>query len=140
MSHARQKIRDAVAAALAELPVKEIYTNSSQRFNADKLPSIRIRTDTESIETYHRDGQQERDLTVTIILCDKSGAQNVTDRLDDLCLLVEQSMSTASIGRQTSLTSMSYQDSPEGAEDYAFLSIDYSIIYYTTTSNPQEIQ
>jgi hypothetical protein len=141
MTHARQKIRYAVAAALASIPetANRIYPAKRYGWQSDQLPGIAIYTDSATVEYLHRDREQQHTLNL-VIECAASATDTVEDDLDDICAAVEVAIEddpTFGGGAYDSmLASVSSDASTDGERPVSITRLTYSVTYVTPASNP----
>ncbi len=141
MAHARQQIRDAVGAALLNNTAAEerVFTSRGDRLDENELPALVILTPLDDTETATKDGQVKHELDLWVICADRADVKAVADRLDDIAVEIETLIGAGVPGIDTKfeeLTATEFDQSPEGAEDLALLTMKFRLRYFTVAGAP----
>lgn len=136
MTHVRKQIRDAVKTLLLNTTTarSSVFGARRQRYEAGETPAIEIRIDDEQAERLTADMDLRREMKLSLTLVAHStGADDVQDILDALAEEIETIMD----GGITNVFDMDYsgasfEDAREGAEEYAFLTLEYDLQVHTT--------
>ncbi len=97
MSHARQQIREAFAAAVTGLASSAtVYQWRAHPVDASALPAFRVSTPSETVENEDTIGQvHSRMLTIRVEVLAR-GASDVDDTIDTLCMEIEEAIAADS--------------------------------------------
>jgi hypothetical protein len=144
MTHARQKIRYAVAAALASIPAtaNRIYPTKRYSWMSDQLPGIAVYTDSAQVEYLHRDREQRHSLNL-ILECAASDPDTLDDDLDDICAAVEVAIEAdptfGGLANDAMLASISTLTDAGGERPVGILRLTYTVTYVTPAANPEGV-
>ena len=140
--HARQKIRHAVAAALATVPetADRVYPAKRYAWQADQLPGLAIYTDTASVEIMHYDREQRHTLNLVVEIA-ATATDAAEDLLDDLSASVEKAMehdhTFGGLAWDCVLATMSHDGSTDGERTVAILRLGYTVTYTAPAGTPE---
>ena len=142
--HARKQIRDAVEAVLIHnTSVKErVFASRGKRLAEKELPAIVILTPNDPTSTTDKDGRYLHDLNLLVVCADGAAKDEVQDDLDALAVEVEGLIGVAIPNIKTlyeELVGTDFDQSPEGAEQFAFLSMRFLVRYHTMAGAPDVI-
>lgn len=143
-THARQQIRDRVAAIIASHPaiLAPVYASRVHTFAQEALPVLLVYTTEEGSERLSMGGAMHRDLTLLVI-----GAQAVTGGLDSdldtLALQVETALSAdTSLGigvKETVLERTAIEMTGEGDYRVGTITLEFTVVYHTAANDPATI-
>lgn len=140
MTHVRKNIRNAVITALTgnTAAVANVRGPIEQSWDASELPAIEVRTDEESAERLTADKERKREITLEIILtASTTSSVPVVDQLDDLAAEVETILDGGITDAfDYEYAGSSYDGVPEGAEEFASLTMTYDIGVITKLGAP----
>lgn len=141
MPHVRKQIRDAVAAALVDLPTTEDRVFTSKRYNwrGDELPGLAIYTDAETVERLNMQRGQRR--TVSLIIDLAESANDVgEDTLDAMASEVETALAAdvtfGGLVKDSSLAGTDTDFSTDGEKPVGIKKLRYSVTYHTHHGQP----
>lgn len=142
--HQRQKIREAVVAALrgATDAADRVHASRFVPWRRAELPAISVYTlgedvDPESAQTAPRELARDLELVIQGIV---QVGDDVDCRLDDLALQIERAMDAdptfGGVASDSLLTSTEIDFSEEGSRTVGHLGLFYTIAYYTYPADP----
>ena len=142
MAHIRKQIRDAVLTALIHNTSAKgrVFSSRGRRLDQDELPAIVILTPDDSVAAGDKDKRKRHDLDLWVVLAGKATDDTVQDSLDALAVEVETLISPDIPGITThyeELARSRFEMSPEGAEDFAFLTLEFEIQYHAIAGDPE---
>ena len=143
MPHARQQIRDAVAAALTGLSTTgdRVYAGRTRPLAKDHEPALLVYTSEESAEA-HTQSPRRLLRTLTLFVEGRvSGADVPDDTLDDIALEVETALAgDADLGELIKdivlVRTMTDTQAPGGAQ-VGEVRLQFAVLYRTTAAAPQ---
>ena len=149
MSHARQQIRDAVAAAVTGLATtgSSVHKTRMFKFEDDDLPALGVYTLSEDIERdTMKSSRQRRMLRVAVQIAVKQ-VSAVDDAIDDIAVEVEEALETAHAGRSGvwgkildfALDSATITMSGDGDTRALGMVLAYTAVYRTVEGAPETI-
>jgi hypothetical protein len=139
MPHVRKQIRDAVAAALADLPTTGDRVFSSKRYNwrGDELPGLAIYTDSEQVERLNMQRGQRRTVSLVIDLAESA---NDEDTLDAMASEVETALAAdvtfGGPAKDSSLAGTDTDTSTDGEKPVGIKRLRYTVTYHTHHGQP----
>ena len=142
MSHARQQIRDAVAALLTGLTTtgSHVFQSRVYRLQASELPALLVYTNSETVERSHMTSGLVRELTLRVEGIAKALA-DIDDTLDTIGAEVE-----AALGGQEPagvedlvLQSADVTINGEGEQQVGAIVMDFLVRYRTNQAAPETI-
>lgn len=142
MAHMRQRIRYAVAAALATVTAtaSRVYPAKRYGWQFDQLPGLAIYTDSAQVEYLHRDREQQHTLNLVVEVA-ASATDTVEDDIDDICVAVEKVMAAdttfGGLAWNCMLESVSTTDSTDGERPVSITRLAYSVSYATPAATPE---
>lgn len=139
MAHARQAIREALAAALTGLASTGARVFQSRMRAQDALPCLLVTTNDEDIQRVDMDSIEERDIAVEIIGVAKAAA-DIDDVLDTIAAEVETAIGANNTlgGRVKSmhLTRLRPEFDDELEQPAGLVRLTYRCIYFTNAGVP----
>lgn len=147
MTHARQQIREAVAARLAGL-VTTVAVNRARSLPSKALPAIAVYALEEEAERISTGRTKERHLTLAVDVFTAAGADDPSADLDALCAQVETAMDAAprlgGLANDSELTRTDIEltgagDQGQGLPDLAAARLQYRITYRTPHGSPDTV-
>lgn len=143
-AHARQIIRDAVAATLAASPQirAEVHASRVHSFAQDSLPVILVYTTEEASELLSMGGAMHRELTLLVIGA-VAVTRNLDNDLDTLAAQVEAAIaadpSLEGKAKQTVLDRTAIEMTGEGDKRVGTVTLEFTVVYMTASADPATI-
>ena len=140
MTHVRQQIREAAAAALVGQTNAQDNVHSSLVYphDDDNLPLIHVRCDSEVSELGQLGGRLSREMTLRIQAFVGADERMIDNDLDGIAAQIEAQIGGnqfSSAAKQTVLTETTIERSSEGARPIASITLDFVVVYHTDDSN-----
>lgn len=142
MSHVRQQIREAAAAALTGLATTStrVYQSRIHPLRDADLPCLLISTDEEDVDAENAvmGGELTRNLTLTIKGVAKANA-NLDDTLDGIAEQVEPMLNDASLGnlvKRCTLEKISVEMDDTLEKPVGIITLNYRTTYFTSPAAP----
>lgn len=139
MAHARQQIREALAAVVTGLATTGAAVFQSRMRAQEALPCLLVTTLDESVERTGIGDELERDLEVAVIGVAKAAA-NVDDTLDTIAAEVETAIgpnnTLGGLVRGLELRSVSIEFDDELEQPVGTVRLTYRCTYFTTAGVP----
>ncbi len=139
MAHARQAIREAVAAAVTGLASTGARVFQSRMHAQDALPCLLVTTNGEEVSREDLGDLEERELDVEVVGVAKAAA-DVDDDLDDIAAEVETAIgANNTLGgrvKRMHLTGIRIEFDDELEQPVGLVRITYRCTYYTNAGVP----
>lgn len=140
MSHVRQQIREAAAAALVGQTDAQNNVTDSYVFNPfdAELPLIDVRTDSEESEYGQLGGNLDRVLTLSIRATVQDEERSLDGTLDDYAAAIEARIggsTFSSLAKQTVLAATEVERSAEGNRPTGSITLTYQVLYMTSETD-----
>lgn len=140
MAHLRQQLRDKIQTLLAAATGRTVHVNRTRQIDPNDLPCLLIMTDNDSATYQTLSGGNERVIRLTIRVFEKAFA-DVDDKLDELCVQVENAMrgETGVNASDIQLDSTEISLFGEGDQPIGVATINYSVMFLNVTDPEQQI-
>lgn len=140
MSHVRQQIREAAAAALVGQTDAQNNVTDSYVFNPfdAELPLIDVRTDSEESEYGQLGGNLDRVLTLSIRATVQDEERSLDGTLDDYAAAIEARIggnTFSSLAKQTVLAATEVERSAEGNRPTGSITLTFQVLYMTSETD-----
>ena len=139
MSHVRAQIRTAVSAVLDDITT--VYASRVYPLEADELPVILVYTNAEQIES-QAFNTLDRVLELVVEIVAKSG-DALDDELDDLLARCETAIAANpdldGLAVEAIPVTIDVSVSTEGAQPVGRARLTYSVLYRTSSTDPQNV-
>ena len=142
MSHVRQQIREAAAAALTGLASagNRVFQSRLRPLRDADLPCLLVNTDDEEVDTLGMGVHpaQERQLALKV-RCVAKDASDLDDTLDSLLAEVETALDGQTFGGKAKgivLTGISIEMNDELEKPVGIATATYQVTYYTAAGSP----
>lgn len=140
MSHVRQQIREAAAAALTGLTTTgaRVFQSRIRPLRDADLPCLLVNTDEETIDGATIAGMLERTLTLQIRAVAKV-ADDLDDTLDTMLAEVEVALATQTLGgraKNIELTKIEIELNDDLEKPVGIATASYQVSYYTAAGIP----
>ena len=136
MTHVRQTIREAAAAALIDQTSagSSVFSSLVYPTDATDLPIVHVHVDTEESDQVTLGGILTRQAALTVTAVVDGDERDIDNTLDDYAAAIEAAIggsTFSSAAKQTVLVSTEVQRSTDGARATAAIVLTFAVTYHT---------